>query len=93
MNKYTEDKNQQLKFCIMEDVPIFLKGPPGPYKISVPHPMMGGRGGRLRKQGQEIKRESFKNSSTLNGLVIVVIQVINCGGIPAKNKQKFDNGW
>ena len=78
----------------LNDVPIFIKGPPCPYKrrgASVPHLVVCGQGGRLRKQGQGITWASFKNSSTLNGLVIVFTKAINCGGIHAINKNIFQN--
>ena len=54
-NKHTEDKYQLLKFGIMMDVPAFLEGPTNTQKNmgpNVSHPVLGGQGGRVRKQGQ-----------------------------------------
>ena len=56
-NKHMEYKYLLLKFGILMDVPIFPGGPPGPYKrrgASMSHPALGGKGGRVRKQGQGI---------------------------------------
>ena len=54
-NKHKEDKYPLLNFGLMLDVPIFLEGPPGPYKRrgdSMSHPELGGLGGRVWKKGQ-----------------------------------------